>query len=189
MNSDEKGRMSDYVQPYGDRGAFQCLPYDPRALDVFRCVASLIVDADESLVVEHVGSTAVPGCPGKGFIDVLVLAPTQDYLMQAPKAVEGIGFTGHDFGQGYPGARGLVRLDGTDFRVHIQIAPRDSAKAREMLAFRDLLRCDPDLLARYAERKQQLIDAGIDRNPEYTSGKNDLIRDALRKARFESLSQ
>lgn len=65
---------SGFLLPYGDRGRFQYLPYDERSPRVFQLVADLIEHEDDHLAVEHIGSTAVPGCPGKGFIDVLVLS-------------------------------------------------------------------------------------------------------------------
>lgn len=173
--------MPNYVQAYGDRGDFGFLPYDPGFPLVFGLLVSLIRDEDERLVVEHVGSTAVPGCSGKGVIDVLILVHGEDQLLDASRVIRHIGFEDHDFGQGCPGARGAITYDGTLFRVHIQILPQGSAKAREMWDFRELLRDDSELLAQYEARKHNLITAGISRNPEYTNGKNSLIQGALRR--------
>ncbi len=173
--------MPNHVQAYGDRGEFELLPYDPGFPRVFGLLVSLIRDEDERLVVEHVGSTAVPGCAGKGVIDVLILVHGEDQLLDASRVIQHIGFENHDFGQGYPGARGAITYDGTLFRVHIQILPQGSAKAREMWDFRELLRDDSELLAQYEARKHSLITAGINRNPEYTNGKNSLIQGALRR--------
>jgi GrpB-like predicted nucleotidyltransferase (UPF0157 family) len=173
----------DQILPYGDRGPFHCLPYDNRGPRVFDLVARRIKRTNPCLVVEHVGSTAVPGCPGKGFIDVLVMVPSVDDLTDAAIAVQREGFAEHDYGQGYPGARGAVKIDGALFRIHIQIVPRDSQKAEEMIAFRELLRHDPELVARYARQKQALIESGRNGNPEYTAGKTEVIRSALRSYR------
>jgi GrpB-like predicted nucleotidyltransferase (UPF0157 family) len=168
------------VLPYGDRGPFLFLPYDDRAPLVFDLVARLITRTDPHLALEHVGSTAVPGCPGKGFIDVLVMVPTADDLGGASRAVQRVGFSAHDFGQGYPGARGAVKVDDSLFRIHIQIVPRHSQKAHEMTAFRELLRHDPELVTRYARQKRALIQGGHVRNPAYAEGKSDVILAALR---------
>jgi len=173
--------MSGQVQAYGDRGDFAFLPYDPRSPDAFQLVASAIHAEAGGLTVEHVGSTAVPGCGGKGFIDVLVLASRENQILGATRMIQRIGFVEHHYGQGYPGARGAVRYDGTQFRVHIQILPKSCAKAREMLDFRELLKNDPELLTQYLARKRSLITAGINRNPAYTNGKSGLIEDALRR--------
>ena len=48
-----------------------------------------------------------------------------------------------------------------------------------MIAFRELLRQDPELVTRYASRKQALIDSGHDRNPAYTEGKSEVIQAIL----------
>jgi len=173
--------MPDYVQAYGDRGDFEFLPYDPRFPRVFGLLVSLIRDEDEGLVVEHVGSTAVPGCSGKGVIDVLILVYGEDQLLDASRLIRHIGFEDHDFGQDYPGARGTIVYDGTLFRIHIQIVPQDCEKAREMLGFRELLRHDAELVATYEARKDSLITAGINRNPAYTNGKSSLVHDALQR--------
>jgi GrpB-like predicted nucleotidyltransferase (UPF0157 family) len=173
----------DQILPYGDRGPFHCLPYDNRGPRVFDLVARRIKRTNPCLVVEHVGSTAVPGCPGKGFIDVLVMVPSVDDLTDTAIAVQREGFAEHDYGQGYPGARGTVKIDSALFRIHIQIVPCDSQKAEEMIAFRELLRHDPELVARYARQKQALIESGRNGNPEYTAGKTEVIRSALRSYR------
>ena len=47
-----------------------CLPYNPRAQEVARKVARMIDHQLPDITVDHVGSTAVPGCAGKGVIDL-----------------------------------------------------------------------------------------------------------------------
>jgi GrpB-like predicted nucleotidyltransferase (UPF0157 family) len=46
-----------------------CLPYDPRAQVVARKVARMINYQLPEITMNHVGSTAVPGCAGKGVIN------------------------------------------------------------------------------------------------------------------------
>src|SRR5882672_5026618 len=48
-------------------------PYDIRFPLVAAQVASLVRDRMPNVTVEHIGSTAVPGCGGKGVIDVMVV--------------------------------------------------------------------------------------------------------------------
>lgn len=65
-----------------------CLPYDPRAPDVAGRISQMIRERLPRVVVEHVGSTAVPGCAGKGVIDLLIayregeLEPVKDALQE-----------------------------------------------------------------------------------------------------------
>src|SRR5215207_2109508 len=77
-------------------GAYQpvpvaCHPWDPRAPEVARRVAGLIRRRLPEAMVEHVGSTAVPGCAGKGVIDLLLLYPP-GRLAAARDALDALGF-------------------------------------------------------------------------------------------------
>ncbi len=49
-----------------------CRPYDPRAPEVAQRISAMIQDQSPGLSVEHVGSTAVPECMGKGVVDLMV---------------------------------------------------------------------------------------------------------------------
>jgi GrpB-like predicted nucleotidyltransferase (UPF0157 family) len=62
-----------------------CLPYDPRAQEVARKVARMIDHQLPDITVDHVGSTAVPGCAGKGEID---LRAFRDRLRANPEMME-----------------------------------------------------------------------------------------------------
>ena len=45
-------------------------PWDPRTIEVAAAVTELIRERRPDLTVEHIGSTAVPGLPGKGIVDL-----------------------------------------------------------------------------------------------------------------------
>ena len=62
-----------------------CLPYDPRAQEVARTVARMINYQLPDITVNHVRSTAVPGCAGKGVID---LRAFHDRLRANPEMME-----------------------------------------------------------------------------------------------------
>src|SRR4030042_2878980 len=85
------------IGPHNPPGAV-CIPYDPLAPEAAREVIRLIVARDSSLTVEHVGSTAVPGCDGKGVLDLLVMYEPGG-LERAKAALADLGFqkqTGRD---------------------------------------------------------------------------------------------
>jgi GrpB-like predicted nucleotidyltransferase (UPF0157 family) len=63
------------IEPYHHMPAV-CREHDPRAMDVARQVGSLIESQLLGVVVEHVGRTSVPGCAGKGVVDLMVLYPS-----------------------------------------------------------------------------------------------------------------
>ena len=62
-----------------------CLPYVPRAQEVARKVAGKINHQLPDITVDHVGSTAVPGCAEKGMID---LRAFRDRLRANPEMME-----------------------------------------------------------------------------------------------------
>src|SRR5579859_3483879 len=70
-------RMNDMqidpvIRPY-EYWPAACHEHDPRSADVARKVASLIEPHLPGAVVEHFGSTSVPGCAGKGIVDLMLV--------------------------------------------------------------------------------------------------------------------
>src|ERR1051326_3527870 len=68
-----------------------CRDYDPRSTEVAGQIGKMILAQLPSLTVEHIGSTAIPGCAGKGIIDLMILYP--DGQLEAAKAtLDALGF-------------------------------------------------------------------------------------------------
>ena len=65
--------------------------YDPEVTEIARLLRDAIRSVGTQLQVEHVGSTSVPGCGGKGIIDLAVLYPER-FLARARAALDGLGF-------------------------------------------------------------------------------------------------
>ena len=58
-------KIQPIVGPYESRPA-TCRDYDPRGAEVARLAGAAIYSHFPQVRVEHVGSTSVPGCAGKG---------------------------------------------------------------------------------------------------------------------------
>ena len=108
-----------------------CREHDPRAMDVARQVGSLIESHLPGVVVEHVGSTSVPGCAGKGVVDLMVLYPSGGLPAVRDKLDE-LGFqrqtTRDPFPEERPMRTGSVDHDGTRFRLHAHVIAADCAR-------------------------------------------------------------
>jgi GrpB-like predicted nucleotidyltransferase (UPF0157 family) len=132
--------------------------------------------------IEHVGSTAVPGCDGKGIIDLLVLYP-EGGLARAKKVLVDLGFgpqmTGNPFPEDRPMRTGSVLYRGTRYRLHAHVVRDGAAEAEALVDFRDRLRGDRRLLAEYVARKRAIIGAGILRTGDYSNAKGDFIRKSV----------
>lgn len=65
--------------------------YDPVVMEVARLLGDAIQDGEPRLQVEHIGSTSVPDCGGKGIIDLAILYP-EGLLACARTVLDGPGF-------------------------------------------------------------------------------------------------
>jgi GrpB-like predicted nucleotidyltransferase (UPF0157 family) len=163
-------------------GPAQCHEYDPCSPAVAAWLSETVRAIVPILRVEHVGSTAVPGCDGKGIIDLLVLYPP-DGLEEAKRALAAVGFQRQTSGNPFPEERPMrtasVLFCGIRFRVHAHVIQDGAEEARALVAFRDRLRDDAALLAEYIVRKRAIIAAGITQTGEYSNAKSGFIRGAL----------
>lgn len=158
------------------------LPHDFESRRVAEWIADLIIHSDGSLQVEHIGSTSVPGCWGKGIVDLLVQYDS-GCLETARNALDRLGFQrqpGMDvFPESRPMRVGSVQYFGRSYRLHAHIVARGSDEAHDLVRFRDLLRADIRLRRAYEAEKRAILARGIVNGSEYSDSKGDFIRRAL----------
>jgi len=130
-------------------------------VDVAERVIALIEVRRPDLHVEHIGSTSVPGLPGKGIVDLGTEADPAD-IPAITEAMYELGFWPQPGPDPWPPTRpmhvGAYQYDGDEFRIHFHVHPRGGDLAKD-LRFRDALRADPALAKGYAAVKQQIVDA------------------------------
>jgi GrpB-like predicted nucleotidyltransferase (UPF0157 family) len=157
--------------------------YDPQAPEVAAVVAEAIVAAEPRLTVEHIGSTALSGCAGKGIIDLMVLYPA-GRLESAKKVLDFLGFqrqtTRDPFPEERPMRVGSILYKGKQFRLHAHVISEMSDEARELRAFRDRLRAEPDFRAAYEAWKRSILAAGVTDSVSYSEAKGEFIRRHLK---------
>jgi 5-(carboxyamino)imidazole ribonucleotide synthase len=140
------------------------------------------------VVAEHVGSSAVPGLPGRGIVDLAIEAAPD----AIPEVVEGLRSLGFGLQGGlapFPPTRplllGAVLHDGDTFRLHCHVVPPARGELAELRAFRDALRADPALRDAYALAKRDIVDDAPDApdgaNQLYAVRKGAYVRDALHR--------
>jgi GrpB-like predicted nucleotidyltransferase (UPF0157 family) len=142
--------------------------------------ASLAVVLKPWLVasIEHVGSTAVPGLMAKPIIDIAVPVASLSASREAIDVLKALSYQYfpyrtremHWFCKPEPARR----------THHLHMLPHGSAAWQERLAFRDALRENHELAAKYAALKQRLS-ARFQRDREaYTTAKAPFIVAVLR---------
>ncbi len=163
-------------------------PWDPRTIEVAAAVTELIRERRPDLTVEHIGSTAVPGLPGKGIVD-LAVATTPDDVPVVATLLRELGFGPQPGPDPWPPSRpmlvGSMVRAGTTFRIHLHVLP-DREELNRDLAFRDALLADPALVEGYATLKTGIVAGGpLDTTPEYTYRKQAWIADVHRRLGVE----
>jgi GrpB-like predicted nucleotidyltransferase (UPF0157 family) len=166
----------------------ECLDYDSRAPEVVTRVAPLIIEGLPGVAVEHIGSTAVPGCRGKGVIDVMALYPAAA-LQSVKDRLEVLGFqrqtTRDPFPEDRPMRLGAIDYEGATFRLHVHVISLASPEAGEMRMFRDCLRADPVLREAYVARKRAILEAGTKDPVEYAEAKAPFVASVLKGEKIE----
>jgi GrpB-like predicted nucleotidyltransferase (UPF0157 family) len=127
--------------------------------------------------LEHIGSTAVPGCAAKPIVDLLAgTEPGDRELVEAALVEAGY----ESLGEAAPGRIYLRRRHDRDFNVHV--VERDGELWADNLALRDHLRAHPDERDRYAEAKRRAA-AATPTLLAYSRAKSATIDALLRRAR------
>jgi 5-(carboxyamino)imidazole ribonucleotide synthase len=171
------------IGPY-DRKPASVLPWDPRTVVVADRVKALVAESRPDLVVEHIGSTSVPGLPGKGVVDLVIATDPAD-VPALTALLLGFGFGPQPGPDPFPPTRpmlvGTMAVDGAAFRIHLHVQPGGDELVRD-LAFRDALLADPELAAAYAALKTEIVASGHQQGLDYTYRKQAWIADVHRRA-------
>jgi GrpB-like predicted nucleotidyltransferase (UPF0157 family) len=173
--------MLPVIGPYENRPAV-CRKYDPRAAEVARRIIGLVSSHLPQIRAEHVGSTSVPGCAGKGIVDLMI--PVRDSEMDKVKELlEGLGFQRQTGGDPFPEDRpmrvGSYEHGGELFLLHVHVIPADSPEVEEMRFFRTCLESDPELMKAYVAQKKKIIAGGITDSQVYCRAKGEFLKAVL----------
>jgi GrpB-like predicted nucleotidyltransferase (UPF0157 family) len=137
-----------------------------------------------AIVIEHVGSTAVPGLAAKPIIDLLVGVRSLDDA--APRCVEQLAAIGYTF---MPEYRSLLP-DQLFFRKgvpgpwthHVHVMRPSGPGWERRLVFRDYLRANPDAAKAYSDLKRELAARFKDDIAAYRGGKDAFVAEIMAKA-------
>jgi GrpB-like predicted nucleotidyltransferase (UPF0157 family) len=162
----------------------QFLAYDPSLTEIVCLLVDALRNAEPQLKIEHVGSTSVPGCGGKGIIDLAVLYPT-GFLEKAKSVLNDIGFQkqmGQEvFSEERPMRVGSIDYNGRLVRIHAHVIALDSAEHEELIWFREMLRRDPLLRYKYENEKRAILAQGIQDSVEYSKAKGEFLANLLQR--------
>jgi GrpB-like predicted nucleotidyltransferase (UPF0157 family) len=182
MNSEEELRRVTIGEPELHDAPITLADYDPAWPDLFAREEARIRSAlgDRALLVEHAGSTSVPGLAAKPIIDI---------VLAVPDSAEEAGYAGDLEAAGY-----VLRIREPDWHEHrmfirraeiavqVHVFTIGSPEIDRMLAFRDRLRTVPADRERYEASKRELAARRWRYVQDYADAKSSVVEEIIARA-------
>lgn len=165
------------------RGIVEIMPFNEQWKHLFNREKNVILKNIQDLIVDiqHVGSTAVPELEAKPIIDIAILIETKSIIPTISNRMQSIGYIdrgNRDQGGGYL----LVKELEPEVRfIHLHIVEKGDPRWNNYLYFRDTLRSNEKIRERYSNLKKGLIKKHAADRKGYTAGKNNFIKEVLKK--------
>ena len=133
-------------------------PYTSKRKQAFEGEAEQLhsLFGDKAILIEHIGSTAVPNLAGKPTIDMLVTVKNIEIADELTGQLEGVGYIafGDYIGQG---SRLFAREEDNARLVNVHVFETSSSKVSSMIGLRDYFRSHPKVVAEYSKLKLDLF--------------------------------
>ena len=173
---------SDWIVPPAPfAGRIKLVEYDPTWPAQYEAVAARIRAAigDTAVVLEHAGSTSVPGLAAKNQIDVVLGVPDSTDEAAYVPALEAAGF---EFAIREPEWFEHRLFRGRDPKVNLHTFSADCEEIERMLAFRDWLRTHPEDRELYEREKRRLAEQTWNTVQDYADAKTEVVREIVGRA-------
>ena len=162
-------------------GPIHLAEYDPAWPGLFEREAARIrsILGDRVLLLEHVGSTSIPGLAAKPRIDIVLAVP--DSADEAAY-VSPLVATGYVLRIREPGWFEHRVLNGPDMEVNLHVFTEGCPEIERMLAFRDRLRTHDDERRRYEAVKRDLAARHWSYVQHYADAKGEVVEGIVARA-------
>jgi len=179
MRSDDEMRKFTVGEPKIHDAPISLADYDPAwphrfATEEARIRAAL---GDRARLVEHAGSTSVPGLAAKPVIDIVLAVPDSADEPGYLPDLEAAGYVLRVREPDWHEHRMLARRAEIAVQVHVFTA--GSSEIDRMLAFRDRLRSVPEERERYLAAKRELAARRWRYVQDYADAKTEVIDDII----------
>ena len=157
----------------------EMVEYRPEWAQLFRKEKAVLYTAlrPAKVIIEHIGSTSVPGLAAKPIIDIMI--GLADFAI-ADSLVPAIITLGYDYIAEYeavmPERRYFQKNINKKRTHHIHMVEVGSEFWHRLLLFRDYLRTHDEVVAEYAALKKSLADREWRDMNEYADAKTDFIK-------------
>ena len=174
---------SEMLVPHGPHDApVHLADYDPAWPERFAVEAGRIRGAlgPRAVVLEHAGSTSVPGMAAKPILDIVLGVPDATAEGDYVPALEAVGYVLRIREPGWHEHRLLERPEP---KVKLHVFPADAPEIARMLRFRDLLRTSPEAFDLYLTTKRSLAARTWRHVQDYADAKDGVVDEILGEPR------
>ena len=181
--------MTKFIEPYNPN-------WKTEFENIKQVIAAELNDIIPQIDIQHVGSTSVKGLFAKPILDIDIIIADKTLLNNITLRLEKIGYNSKGE-QGIPGRYAfrqnseLTPLTNKNRKWqshHLYICYADSLALKNHLLFRDILKRNEELKAKYSELKIALTDNLAITREEYTSKKTEFIVSVLATAGLDEKS-
>lgn len=187
LSSEEN--LEEETMSVAQKGPIRVVPYNPQWAQMFEAEKQTIEEAlgANLLLIEHVGSTSVPGMMAKPKIDIVAVARDRQ---SAIRALEGAGYT-HQGEWNMPLKAAFTKRGPTDVNLHL-FFDLNHPEVELNLRFRGYLRTHPEEREAYSKLKMDLLKdptshQTLQEFPLYTLRKGPFIESLLRTMGYQRL--
>ncbi len=169
-------------------GPVQIVDYDPEWPRLFEREAARIqaVLGDRVLLLEHVGSTSVPGLAAKPIIDVLLVVVNSADEQSYVPALEAAGYVLRIREPDWYEHR---MFKGPDMDINLHILSPGCQEIERMLLFRDWLRSNASDRRLYERTKRGLARRDWKYTQNYADAKAEVVEEILARARGHGIEE
>ncbi|HAU07761.1 MAG: hypothetical protein UW46_C0004G0054 [Candidatus Yanofskybacteria bacterium GW2011_GWF1_44_227] len=163
---------------------YEVVAYDPEWPKLFELEASRLrlTFGEDALMIEHIGSTSVPGLDSKPTVDILItvkdIATVESHVLD----MESIGYK-HLGEYVKPGTHLFVkeRPDNADRLFNVHVFPSDHPHVQDMLKLRDYFRTHPEEVTKYMNLKRELFEKYPDDYGQYRRFKDEYMEELKKR--------
>lgn len=138
---------------------------------------------DEEFLIEHVGSTSIPGMRAKPVIDICISVPEMKEFESEIQQMEKLGY---QWGKNYIEPNTLIffkEKDGSDQKIiNVHVCEKESPKEKQFIVMRDYMRAHPEIVEKYSNLKLELNKQFPEDYPAYRQGKSGFLKEIEQKA-------
>ena len=172
-----------------ESGKVQVASYDPAWKDAFKAetdsLRTALQEIAATVVIEHVGSTAVEGLASKPIIDVALGFKT---LADMRRGLALLVESGRDYVKAANQPGMLFMAKGEDGRrsFHYHLVVYGTPAWRKLVVFRDYLRRHPGVASEYGDLKTELATAHPESRAKYMARKRPALRAIMQRGFAEN---